>query len=93
MKAFFVDYDDGGLATVETPDGSSIFLQILAKPGFIKTYVLNGDTQSLIFLWRYYEMTNDSNAKVIFDKGINYLRRTYGGTIQEAGLPTICWKI
>lgn len=93
MKAFFVDYDDGGLATVETPDGSSIFLQILAKPGFIKRYVLNGDTQSLIFLWRYYEMTNDSNAKVIFDKGINYLRRTYGGTIQEAGLPTICWKI
>lgn len=74
MKAFFVDYDDGGLATVETPDGSSIFLQILAKPGFIKTYVLNGDTQSLIFLWRYYEMTNDSNAKVIFDKGINYLK-------------------
>ena len=73
MKAFLVDYD-GGLVTVETPDGSSIFLQILAKPGFIKTYVLNGDTQSLIFLWRYYEMTNDSNAKVIFDKGINYLK-------------------
>ncbi|MGA6989830.1 MAG: D-glucuronyl C5-epimerase family protein [Nitrososphaeraceae archaeon] len=32
------------------------------------------DTQSLIFLWRYYEMTNDSNAKVVFDKGINYLK-------------------
>lgn len=74
MKAFLVDYDAGGLATVETNDGSSIFLQILAKPGFVKTYVLNGHTQALIFLWHYYEMTNDSSAKVIFDKGVNYLR-------------------
>jgi heparosan-N-sulfate-glucuronate 5-epimerase len=74
IKAFFVDYDSGGLATVETHDGSSIFLQILAKPGFVKTYVLNGHTQALIFLWRYYEMTNDTNAKVIFDKGVNYLK-------------------
>lgn len=34
MKAFFVDYDAGGMVTVETHDGSSIFLQILAKPEF-----------------------------------------------------------
>ena len=74
MKAFFVDYDSGGLATIEAPDGSSIFLQILAKPGFVKTYVLNGHTQALILLWRYYEMTNDINAKIIFDKGVNYLK-------------------
>ncbi len=74
IKAFFVDYDSGGLASVETHDGSSIFLQILAKPGFVKTYVLNGHTQALIFLWRYYEMTNDTNAKVIFDRGVNYLK-------------------
>ena len=74
MKAFFVDYDFGGLATAETHDGSSIFLHILVKRGSDKTYVLNGHTQALIFLWHYYEMTNDSSAKVIFDKGINYLR-------------------
>ena len=74
MKAFFVDYDAGGIATEETHDGSSMFLQILAKPGFVKTYVLNGHTQALIFLWRYYELTNDANAKSIFDKGVNYLK-------------------
>lgn len=74
-KAFFVDYEDGGLSTTETPDGSSAFLQILAKPGFIKTYVLNGHTQSLIFLWRYYELTNDTNARIIFDRGVNYLNK------------------
>jgi D-glucuronyl C5-epimerase C-terminus len=74
MKAFFIGYDAGGLATEETHDGSSIFLQILAKPGFVKTYVLNGHTQALIFLWRYYELTNDVNAKIIFEKGINYLK-------------------
>ena len=75
MKAFFVDYSAGGMVTVETPDGSSIFLQILAKPEFAKTYVLNGHTQSLIFLWRYSEIANDSNANLIFDKGINYLKK------------------
>jgi heparosan-N-sulfate-glucuronate 5-epimerase len=75
MKAFLVDYEAGGLSTTETPDGSAVFLQILAKPGFIKTYVLNGHTQSLIFLWHYYEITNDTNARIIFDKGINYLNK------------------
>lgn len=74
MMAFFVDYDAGGIATEETHDGSSMFLQILAKPGFVKTYVLNGHTQALIFLWRYYELTNDANAKSVFDKGVNYLK-------------------
>ena len=75
IKAFFVEYDAGGLATVESTDGSEIFLQIIAKPEFIKTYVLNGHTQALIFLWRYYEITNDANAKAIFDKGIDYLKK------------------
>jgi heparosan-N-sulfate-glucuronate 5-epimerase len=38
--AFMVDYEDGGVASDEGRD--SLFLQLLAKPGFQKTYVLNG---------------------------------------------------
>lgn len=69
--AFMVDYDDGGVASDEGRD--SIFLQILAKPGFQKTYVLNGHTNSLLFIWKYYEYTHDYRALIVFGKGVNWL--------------------
>jgi hypothetical protein len=69
--AFLVEYEQGGVASDEGRD--SIFLQVLAKPGFQKTYVLNGHTNSLIFIWRYYEYTHDYMALIVFGKGINWL--------------------
>lgn len=69
--SFLVDYEDGGVASEEGRD--SIFLQLLAKPGFQKTYVLNGHTNSLVYIWKYYEYTHDYRALIIFGKGINWL--------------------
>lgn len=69
--AFMVDYEKGGVASDEGRD--SLFLQILAKPGFPKTYVLNGHTNSLLFIWKYYEYTHDYRALIVFGKGINWL--------------------
>jgi hypothetical protein len=74
FQALLVDYDDGGVITIEDDNGDSIFLHLLAKPGSPKTYVLNGHTGSLLRIWQYYELTNDPQAKSIFDKGINYLK-------------------
>ena len=74
FQALLVDYDDSGVMTIEDDNGDSIFLHILAKPGFPKTYVLNGHTGSLLRIWQYYELTNDPQAKLVFDKGINYLK-------------------
>jgi len=74
IRSFLVDYDDGGFVTYEGIGNNSLFLHILAKPGFQKTYVLNGHTQSLLSIWSYYEKTKDPIAKTIFDKGINYLK-------------------
>ena len=74
FQALLVDYDDGGVMTIEDDNGDSIFLHLLAKPGFPMTYVLNGHTGSLLHIWQYYELTNDPQAKLIFDKGINYLK-------------------
>jgi hypothetical protein len=74
IRSFFVDYDEGGFVTYEGIGNNSLFLHILAKPGFQKTYVLNGHTQSLLSIWSYYEKTKDPLAKTIFDKGINYLK-------------------
>jgi hypothetical protein len=69
--AFLVNYDQGGVASYEGRD--SIFLQLLAKAGFQKTYVLNGHTNSLIYIWKYYEYTHDYRALIVFGKGINWL--------------------
>jgi hypothetical protein len=69
--AFMVDYELGGVASQEGPDAS--FLQLLAKPGLEKTYVLNGHTNALLFIWKYYEYTHDYRALIVFGKGINWL--------------------
>jgi len=61
----------GGVASEGGRD--STFLQLLAKRGFQKTYVLNGHTNSLLFIWKCYEYTHDYRAPVVFGKGINWL--------------------
>jgi hypothetical protein len=73
IRSFLIDYDKGGFVSYENIGNNSLFLHIIAKPGLPKTYVLNGHTQSLISIWNYYEKTYDPIAKLIFDKGINYL--------------------
>jgi heparosan-N-sulfate-glucuronate 5-epimerase len=73
VAAFQVDYDNGGVASLDE-DGNSIFLQLVAKPGFKKTYVLNSHTGALLHLWEYYKITKDATAKDVFDKGIRYLK-------------------
>ena len=74
IRSFLVDYEEGGFVTHESIGNNSLFLHLLAKPGFPKTYVLNGHTNSLLSIWSYYEKTQDPIAKTIFDKGINYLK-------------------
>ena len=74
IRSFLVDYEEGGFVTQESIGNNSLFLHLLAKPGFPKTYVLNGHTNSLLSIWSYYEKTQDPIAKTIFDKGINYLK-------------------
>ena len=77
LHSFLVDYDEGGVTSNEDGIGdsdSSTFIHLLAKPGFKKIYVLNGHTQSLLLLWDYYQQTQDPIVKMIFDKGIKWLR-------------------
>ena len=73
FQSLLVDYDSGGATTTED-HGKSVFFHELAKPGFQKTYILNGQTGSLLHIWEYYELTQDPQAKAIFDEGINYLK-------------------
>lgn len=85
--SFLVDYDKGGVITREggkenysgysssnNSNDNSIFLQEIAKPGYLKTYILNGHIFSLIDLWNYYQYTHDGNAALVFNKGVKYLK-------------------
>ena len=84
--SFLVDYDKGGVITTEgdNEDESgdissnnvdhSIFLQEIAKPGYEKSYILNGHIFSLIDLWNYYKYTHNENAAAVFNNGLNYLK-------------------
>ena len=72
LSAFTVDYENGGVVSNE--DNNSIFLHLIAKPGFQKIYVLNGHTWSLLLLWNYYQQSYDPVVKALFDKGIKWLK-------------------
>ena len=74
FQALLFDYDDGGVTTIEDDNGDSMFIHELGKPGFPKTYILNGQTGALLHIWQFYELTNNPVSKSIFDKGINYLK-------------------
>jgi hypothetical protein len=80
IAALLVDIDDGGVSSIDQTNGdvngsnSSLFIQILAKPGIQETYVLNGHTGALLHTWRYYNVTGDPNAIPILREGINYLK-------------------
>ena len=55
FSAFLVDYDNGGVITIEDNNGDLMFFHELGKPGFQKTYILNGHTGALLHIWQYYE--------------------------------------
>jgi hypothetical protein len=74
FQALLFDYDDGGVTTIEDDKGDLMFIHELGKPGFPKTYILNGQTGALLHIWQFYELTNNPVSKSIFDKGINYLK-------------------
>jgi hypothetical protein len=71
FNALLIDYDTGGVCSIEK-DGS-IFLQILAKPDLEKTYVLNGHTAALMHVWHCYLQSHDTEARLLFQRGINWL--------------------
>jgi hypothetical protein len=71
--ALSVDYDMGGVASIED-GGRSLFLHVLAKPGFKKVYVLNGHAGALLHLWEYFKITGDGAAREVFDRGMRYLK-------------------
>lgn len=74
LNSFFVEVKDGGI-TYKDSDNSWWYEEYVADNiGAEESRVLNGMLFALIGIYEYYEYTYDSDAKLIFDKGINSVK-------------------
>lgn len=73
LEAFFIPVEDGGVLQIDE-DGGWWYLEYGYK-GEPKPRTLNGFIYSLIGLREYYEITNDGDALLLFNKGAEELKR------------------
>ena len=76
FQGLLLNYDNGGVTLPQKAEKWRFarFSTKWLSQDFQKTYILNGQTGALLHIWEYYKMTNNPAAKLIFDKGINYLK-------------------
>jgi hypothetical protein len=73
LNSFFVEIKDGGV-TIKTPN-DGWWYEEYADEEVNPPRVLNGMLMTLYFINKYYEYTNDTDAKYLFDQGIMALRK------------------
>ena len=73
LNSFFVEVKDGGV-TYKTPN-DGWWYEEYADDGANATHpmILNGMQSAVISLYKYYQYTNDPDAKFLFDQGITGL--------------------
>ena len=71
-NGFFVDVSDGGLTHKTTNNGW--WYEHRAHKDGIKPRILNAHMSTLLDIYSYYQYTNDTDSKFLFDKGIIALR-------------------
>ena len=74
LNSFFIEVEDGGV-TYKDSDSSWWYEEYVADNiGAEESRVLNGMLFALIGVYEYYKYTNDMDAKLIFDKGVNSVK-------------------
>ena len=72
LDVFYLEVDQGG---VTYKDADGWWYEEYAQPGLdIEPRVLNGHMAVLIDLYEYYNLTDDSSAKELFDLGLSDLK-------------------
>ena len=75
LNAFFVNVEEGGI-TYKDSENEWWYEEYASSRTDIKiSRVLNGMMYALIGINYYFERTKDSDAKILFDKGINSLKK------------------
>jgi len=76
LRSFFIKVEDGGV--LDTDENDDWWYLEYAQEGKVRPRVLNGFMFSLVALYRYYEITGDVDAKLLFDRGIKGLKAHVG---------------
>jgi heparosan-N-sulfate-glucuronate 5-epimerase len=74
LNSFFIEVSDGGVTYKTNDSGWWYELFASKQAGRNEPRVLNGMIFTVLGLFEYYNYTNDSNAKFLFDQGIIALK-------------------
>ncbi len=72
LNSFFVEVKDGGV-TYKSPNNGWWYEEYSHENGK-DSRVLNGMMYSVLAIYDYYQYTNDTNAKILFDQGVIALK-------------------
>ena len=71
MNSFFVSVEDGGITYKDKTDSWWYEEYVSYNKGTKESRVLNGMLFTLVGIHEYYKYTNNDDAKILFDKGVN----------------------
>ncbi|MFQ5823063.1 MAG: D-glucuronyl C5-epimerase family protein [bacterium] len=71
LKSFKFNLREGGVYSVDN-DGNIWFEEYPTNP---PCHVLNGFIFALLGLWEYFKLTDDKNAKILWEKGLSTLEK------------------
>lgn len=74
MNALFIDIEDGGVTYKNDSEGGWWYEEYAGEGG-LNPRVLNGMQFTLLGIYNFYNYTGDANAKYLFDKGVDLLKR------------------
>ena len=75
LNAFFIEVEDGGITYKDSPN-EWWYEEYASNDKDAKiSRVLNGMMFTVLAIYDYYEYTNDADAKLLFDKGVNSLKK------------------
>lgn len=78
LNSFFVEVKDGGVTYKDSYNSWWYEEYVADNIGAKESRVLNGMLFALIGVHEYYKYTNDMDAKLIFDKGVNNVKENLG---------------
>ncbi len=75
LNAFFIEVKDGGITHKDSPN--DWWYEEYASNGKSakNPRVLNGMLFAVLAIYDYYKYTNDADAKLLFDKGVNSIKK------------------
>jgi hypothetical protein len=75
LNAFFIEIEDGGI-TYKDSSNEWWYEEYISNDQYTKiSRVLNGMLFTVLGIYDYFQYTNDPNAKLLFDKGVNSLKK------------------